>query len=364
MNCCGKCFRDKVLIKQICATGTRGLCDFCKARSNRVVPAASLAELFSPLLELFEPVEYGTHLQRDFGPEAIDIGEMLPNCLEWENGWSIFALQLQEAEKCRLLDGIRAGSHEIGDPPSSDLWVAKTNTHTLEQSIWHDFAETIKWKRRFIPEAKAGFMSAPKDWLPQYLHEISNFVEPSSIFYRARLGEEAHSPYRAADMGTPPRIRATAGRANPRGIPYLYVAEKAMTAVCEIRPFLGGRVTIAEVRPRVRLQLVDLTKVPDIKSPFGRASLADEMEKKALLSVLNRELSKPVNPALAEIQYIPTQYLAEIILDAGYDGIRYKSAMHKGGRNVVFFDQDKLKIDVKTKLVRITATALSYKPET
>ena len=49
MNCCEKCFEDKVLVKHIRAKGKKGHCDFCKARSVRVIPAASLRQMFEPL---------------------------------------------------------------------------------------------------------------------------------------------------------------------------------------------------------------------------------------------------------------------------------------------------------------------------
>lgn len=366
MNCCEKCFEDKALVKHIQRKGKKSWCDFCKARNVRVVPAASLSEMFKQVVSLFEPVEKGKHFLDD--PTAV--GETLPECLELKKGWRVFKPKLSVDTKCALLDEIRCIDPRSGDNDSvrsRELWAAPEDSffHSSEEDIWRSFAEGIKWKRRFIPDSKSGFMTDPKDWLPQYLHEIATFTKPGAAYYRARLGgmEEHYKvskPYPAKDMGTPPKTRATAGRANPAGIPYLYVAEQAMTAVCEIRPFLGGRVTVAAVKPRSDLQLVDLTKVRFIESPFGLADLQVEMERNALLSILNRELSKPVNPALAEIEYVPTQYLAEVILNAGYDGIRYKSAMHSGGFNVVFFDQDKLEIDAKTTLVKVTANKLAY----
>ena len=75
---------------------------------------------------------------------------------------------------------------------------------------------------------------------------------------------------------------------------------------------------------------------------------------------MNRELSKPINPAPAEVEYVPTQYLAEVILNANYDGIRYKSAIHRGGFNVVFFDHRQLAIQENTRLVKVTANKLEY----
>ncbi len=346
------------------------MCDYCGRRRVKVIEASSLRDLFEPLLLMFKPLQYGEHFHPDMDREAIDVGETLPICIEWKKGWDVFSDSLSPKKKCALLDEIRDLDARSGDSDSissDELWAAPEDSffYTSEEDIWYEFAETIKWKRRFIPNTNAGFMSDPKDWLPQFLHEIAFFTKPKDVYYRARLsGVEEHyivsSAYPKSQMGAPPKNKATAGRANPVGIPYLYVAEKEMTAVAEIRPFLGGRVSVAMAKPRADLQLVDLTKVRLIESPFVHSNLQMEMEQNALLSILNRELSKPVNPALAEIEYVPTQYLAEVILNAGYEGIRYRSAMHSGGFNVVFFDEQKLEIEEHTKLVEVSANKLEY----
>lgn len=369
MNCCEKCFVDKLLIKHIRQNGSRGYCDYCKTRRAKVVDASLLHDLFDPVLSVFTPLQPGEHFHPDLSREAISVGATLPDCIEWKMGWTVFNDTLSGENRCKLLDAIRSLDPRSGDNciRSDELWAAPEDSffHTSEEDIWFGFSEAIKWKRRFIPDEKSGFMTNPKDWLPQYLHEIAYFVKPRETFWRARLGGietqyVVSKPYPALEMGVPPKNKATAGRANPTGIPYLYVAEKEMTAVAEIRPFLGGKVSVAAVNPLVDLQLVDLTSVRSIESPFGVKNLRMELEKNALLTILNRELSKPVNPALAEIEYVPTQYLAEVILDAGYDGIRYNSAMHSGGFNIVFFDHEKMKIQDSTKLINVVANKLTY----
>jgi hypothetical protein len=42
-----------------------------------------------------------------------------------------------------------------------------------------------------------------------------------------------------------------------------------------------------------------------------------------------------------EIEYLPTQYLAEYIKKSGFDGIKYDSSLSEGGINVALFDQTK-----------------------
>jgi len=68
---------------------------------------------------------------------------------------------------------------------------------------------------------------------------------------------------------------------------------------------------------------------------------------------LNRELARPVNPDDSDIEYVPTQYLAEAILDIGYDGIRYRSAVRNRCTNFVFFEPRDLNPEGFTWLVEV-----------
>ena len=64
-------------------------------------------------------------------------------------------------------------------------------------------------------------------------------------------------------MLAPPAELATAGRANPRGISYLYCATDEPTCIAEIRPWKGAKVTVAHiVVPNKKLKLVGLFREP------------------------------------------------------------------------------------------------------
>ncbi len=80
------------------------------------------------------------------------------------------------------------------------------------------------------------------------------------IFWRAQLGcrlrkegqgdevfeppEYPHSPHRMKPL----RDRASEGRANPKGIPYLYLATKEETAISEVRPWIGSFISLAPIQ--------------------------------------------------------------------------------------------------------------------
>ena len=202
--------------------------------------------------------------------------------------------------------------------------------------------------------------------MPELLDATALHVTVESVIFRARLGcvTEGFKPPAALPpekMGAPPAEMAKRGRANPAGIAYLYVAEQEETAVAEIRPYVGAKVSIARAIPKDALKLADLTKVHCIPSPFGLTDLADRIRRNALLNILNEELARPVNPDESEVEYVPTQYLAEVILNAGFDGIRFKSAVSPGGTNVVFFKPADLEIQSDTRLVEILSVAIEYR---
>ena len=50
--------------------------------------------------------------------------------------------------------------------------------------------------------------------------------------------------------------------------------------------------------------------------------------------------------------YLPTQYLGEIIKQMGFDGIRFKSSLKRGGINLVLFDDKRCKA-VRSDMVKV-----------
>jgi hypothetical protein len=269
--------------------------------------------------------------------------------------------------QCELLDSIREIYRLKHDcVRSGDAWVQRRSRrlHTSEEDVWETFVDEIKWKRRFIFRRDNFSLGDPKDWLPDYLPEVAELVPAGKRYYRTRLkaiqGEACFEPLPVGQMGPPLPIQTRAGRANPAGIPYLYVAEEEETAVAEIRPHIGAVITIATIVSNHDLKVVDLTNCPFVTSPFGHADLADELRKTAILRIFNDELSKPIEPDIADIEYLPTQYLAEAILDAGYDGILYTSSIVKNGKNVVFFDANKFVIE-DTRLLSISGQKIEYR---
>lgn len=150
-------------------------------------------------------------------------------------------------------------------------------------------------------------------------------------------------------MGKPPAKISTAGRANPIGIPYLYTASNPETAISEIRPHKGDKVTIATFEVIKSLKFADLRNPRQTISPF---SLSEDGLNQLFLDLnylchLGEELSKPILPREAHLEYLSSQYLCELIKDCGFDGVVYKSSVGSGDNFAIFYDEKLIAINIK-----------------
>ncbi|MDC4227713.1 MAG: RES family NAD+ phosphorylase [Candidatus Manganitrophus sp.] len=80
-----------------------------------------------------------------------------------------------------------------------------------------------------------------------------------SDLYRARIQID-DSAIHLSEMGRPPAELARNGRANPVGIPYLYVASTPETAIAETRPHPGDLISVAKFKVTASLRLLKFTE--------------------------------------------------------------------------------------------------------
>src|SRR5207237_468527 len=109
------------------------------------------------------------------------------------------------------------------------------------------------------------------------LEELLDHLQASdlpTLRYRARL-RTGDALFDLTEMGAPSPKVASHGRANPAGIPYLYLGSTAETAVAEIRPHTGEKACVATFEVPDGVKVVDLRNPRRLVSPFV---LADEDE--------------------------------------------------------------------------------------
>ena len=217
-----------------------------------------------------------------------------------------------------------------------------SRTSTLTQ--WENLKTELKHQNRFFPESSLD-VDRIRELLPYLRLEVG---EIASKWFRGRIQSDEQT-YPAEEMGAPPKYKATHGRANPAGIPYLYLASDAETAVSEIRPHAGETATVAEFELPKALKIVDLRAPKQSISPFLLIRDDKELDREdvGFLDQLGKELTRPVLPQSAAIEYIPTQYLCEYIKSCGFDGVIYVSSVGSGV-NLALFEPELAEIVATT----------------
>jgi hypothetical protein len=201
-------------------------------------------------------------------------------------------------------------------------------------SEWEKLRDELMYHNRFFPEATIDL-----DRLESLLSSLTPDVDEVPVqWYRARI-QPNEKPFRAREMGAPPKRIASHGRANPAGIPYLYLGSSPVTAVSEIRPHTGERACIADFTVRRGVRVIDLRNPREMVSPFllDAGDIGKMRNDLPFLEHLGDELTRPVLPQAAAIDYTPSQYLCEFIKNCGYQGVIYRSSV-SDGMNLALFD--------------------------
>ena len=372
LNCCTKCFQDDFLKKYIQQVGKLGDCDYCGSLNRYGVDAGELRDKFLVLLDSYEEVAVGENTLPDDDPE--NYGDFLAAKLQED--WEMFSDKLDYGQMRNLLDNIYnsyLSPRELysGDGVDVDsIWTNAEGNFAYRgpEEYWSSFAIYIKNDRRFVFEDDivAG-IADPIKWLPEYLEGTSIILKEGEKLYRARVGPNpqpygSRSTWPKEEMGPPPREITPAGRANSKGIPVLYAASTEATAIAEVRAWKGAFVSVATLDINQDLRIADLSELPYLtESPFAyeeSSELSSKLEEQRLLRRFAGELSRPIAPNEAEIEYLPTQYLTEIVQSSNFEGLLYPSAMGEG-KNIVIFDYDRVRI-VELRLIEIENVVFSY----
>ncbi len=155
--------------------------------------------------------------------------------------------------------------------------------------------------------------------------------------------------------------RAPEGRANPKGIPYLYLATTEAAAVSEQRPWVGSYVSLGLFATTRELKLVDFTK--SYKSqPLFLKEPSKRQKELAVWSHIDRAFAEPTMRSDDAADYAETQIIAEMFKNAGFDGVAYKSNFGKDAYNVALFDLAAADLEM-CRLVRVTGITFRFTDE-
>lgn len=332
---CGSCFLDVDLRAYVKSHGAAGRCTFCKRKRPAVVNFADIA----------------SHIQRCVHQEYSD-----------PNDWFVWdsregGLQGPSKSTYDLLDEVEIVAsdtsiyHALVEILGDDACWCEANpfSGSLSEQLttgWDAFADLVKTKRRyFFREEKVEPGSLSPE---QLLRTISRFVDEQHLykevaagteFFRVRVVKSTDGPPSTPkDFGPPPAGKAfQSNRMNAPGIPVLYASSDELTALKETgrrKHAYVGRLMLTRAA-----RLIDLSSIPVAPGVF--AERRSNREELIFLRDFAREIARPVvRDDRVHVEYVPTQVVTEFLrmtFAKDIDGILYKSAQRRAGRNVAFF---------------------------
>lgn len=223
------------------------------------------------------------------------------------------------------------------------------------RSYWH-FARAVNHEFRYIrsPETEA-FLEAVR--LTSESRRVT--IPAKQPFWRAAVGhdwrpigddveDEMPSAYKP-DRMKPLAGRASDGRANPRGIPCLYLATTKETAMSEVRPWIGSYVSAALFETTRPLTVIDCSRRYNENPLFFKLDdwayePPPEQRTEAVWAHIDKAFAEPMTRSDDQADYAATQILAELFKHAGADGVVYKSNFGEKGFNIVLFNPDDAKL--------------------
>ncbi|MBP5421790.1 MAG: RES family NAD+ phosphorylase [Paludibacteraceae bacterium] len=324
MLICSNCFNDVEL--QIAVSNESsdfGICEAC-GQEAYVVSIDIFADFFKELLHLFQPAR-----------EGVDIVSLL------QKDWDIFVDD-------------EVGKRIIGYFLSLDYYgydlnekVGYVDAIKNDVSTWDVIKREVREEKRFF--ANLSYFDGNN------MIEANTTIPQDTILYRARVIPSDRTYLTKNDMGCPPRGKATAGRANPLGIPYLYLCKNEETTYYEVRALYLDKLAIGSFKTTRDLNILDFTSALSLYYAYNNStiSLSEVIAKQKILQLISSDLSKPLRRYDSELEYVPTQLICEYCKINGIDGICFNSSLHNGGVNVVLFDSSSAEcIKVKSREIR------------
>ena len=238
---------------------------------------------------------------------------------------------------------------------------------------YQQFADSVRTNLRYVRSR------ATDDFLDNVLATCSSrelTIPRGRVYWRARLGceyervtsgdgdtevcWEKDRPY-SHDAMKPISNWQRESRANPRGIPYLYLATTRDTALAEVRPWIGSTISVAQFQICRNINVIDCSTH---HSKEALALIVDKTRSRedGIWMAIDRAFATPVTKNDEGGQYIPTQIIAEMFKCEGLDGIVYKSLLSEDGFNLALFNLDDATV-VSCALYKTASIRFDFHPD-
>ncbi|MCP4461113.1 MAG: RES family NAD+ phosphorylase [Cytophagales bacterium] len=286
MLVCKNCFSDKELQAFIESSRVSGKCDVCESRDAAVIDLLELLDFFQEFLDNFRRNEHGMPLKSKV-----------------QESWSFFS-SIDSASK---ILNVVIGKINTEIESSNDL-VDYKDEIISNYSYWNDLKEILKTERRFIPDIET---IKELEW-DRFFNTQYELI-PEIKLYRARVHHQGgNRAYNTYEMMCPRASITKGGRANPTGIPFLYLSDNPDTVLYEVRASYLDELSVGEFHLKSEyetIRIVDFTEDTPLFQSDGKTETT--IKSRLLRDLISRDLSKPMRRYDTEVEYIPTQFICE-----------------------------------------------------
>ena len=222
-----------------------------------------------------------------------------------------------------------------------------------------DFRHEVQYKRRAI------FSKNTQKFLNCIADDLAyrKTLKPTgTALYRSQIGlcednDEDGFIYDGFDEDRmkPLRYVAFEGRANPKGIPVMYLSDDSITSMSELRPQIGQVISCAKFLTTRELKFVDCCTS---EKKYNEAQIclmvpkSQEEWRDYLWFQIGQMFSQPIINEGNFAPYVPTQIISEIFKNENYDGFYFKSHLGPGINFVLFESSDVNMVESDLRVVK------------
>lgn len=334
MKVCPNCFSDKELKSFISNSYDVGVCDICQSENQPLIHLEELFDFFQALIDNYQIKENGESLNTKI-----------------QTHWNFFSSDYIAQDILNfVLPKLQTSIS------SAQTLVDYTDEVIQNYSYWETLKDELKWKNRYILS-----IDKLKELQWDTFFNTQFELKPNVILYRARVHHQSGlEAYSKEKMFSPPKDSALNGRANPSGIPFLYLSDNPETVLYEVRASYLDELSVAEFSINDDLKSIKIVDFSENTSLFQEDfnQISNNIKGKLLRELISLDLSKPMRRYDNEIEYIPTQFICEFIkVFTGAKGIKFTSSLHPSGNNFVIFEQHLMKCNA-VELVRVNSVEL------
>jgi len=343
---CADCVEDDFLRGLIEANLASRKCTYC-GRGSRGYIAAPVESIMPAI---FSALHYYFN-DPDSACVPYDTGYVFEPTTTTEEALYAISLKCQEDLFGDITGAFR---NDLWTKTADGHWAGTHYSDTMAYA-WDRFVRTVKHECRYFFTSKVK-VDKYSDELPPLAvlatvreiighFELFQFLPAGSDLFRVRARAHGESwELNAQELGPPPNEKANAGRMNPAGISYFYLAHDSQTALAEVIAKPPSSVVVASFRTCHEMLLLNLCNIPTAPSVFDD-NRHEEREMIYFLRHFVREISQPVAKNGQEhIDYVPSQVISEYFAKEfrttdgrPVNGLMYPSTVKPGGTNIVLF---------------------------